>query len=433
VADGGVVRVFFVNRYFYPDHSATSQMLADLAFALADRGHRITVVTSRLCYDDPTKRLPARETVRGVEVIRIATTGFGRAGLPGRAVDYVTFLLTAAWLLLRQVRGGDVVVAKTDPPLLSIVTTPVVRLRGAHPVNWFQDIFPEVVTALGMARGSSSRVPLAVLRWLRDRALRKASLNVAIGERMAAELRRLGAAPGQIRVIPNWADGRLVRPIARGDNELRREWRLVDAFVVGYSGNLGRAHDSETILAAIALTQQAQAVPTGDAASVAPVSEPARPDAAVEWLFVGGGAQLAKLKARIEQRGDRNVRFQPYQPRDRLSASLSVPDMHLITLRPDLEGFVVPSKYYGIAAAGRPAIFIGDPDGEIGRILIATGTGLVVAEGDGAALAGAIAALADDRHSADEMGRRARALFEEKYDLTFAVAAWDDAIRTLSS
>jgi len=425
------VRIFFVNRYFYPDHSATSQMLGDLAFALADRGHRITVVTSRLSYDDPVARFPGRETVRGVEIIRIATTGFGRSGLLGRAVDYVTFYLAAAWLLLRQVRRGDMVVAKTDPPLLSIVTTPVVRLRGAHPVNWLQDVYPEVVTALGMARGGFSRISFAVLRWLRDRALRKASLNVAIGERMAAELHRSGATPAQVRIIPNWADGRLVRPIARGDNELRRAWGLADAFVVGYSGNLGRAHDSETILAAIALTAASRAITAADGASIAHAPEPMHRDGAVEWLFVGGGAQLAGLKARIEQRGDRNVRFEPYQPRDRLSASLAVPDVHLISLRPGLEGFIVPSKYYGIAAAGRPAIFIGDPEGEIGRILSASGTGLVVAEGDGAALARAVVKLASDRRSADEMGRRARALFDEKYDLSFAVAAWEDAIRSL--
>jgi glycosyltransferase involved in cell wall biosynthesis len=212
---------------------------------------------------------------------------------------------------------------------------------------------------------------------------------------------------------------------------LRREWGLADAFVVGYSGNLGRAHDAETILAAIALT--AASCAPADAAISSPVPEPAHPDAAVEWLFVGGGAQMAKLMTRIEQRGDHNVRFEPYQSRDRLSESLSVPDVHLITLRPGLEGLIVPSKYYGIAAAGRPAIFIGDPDGEIARILTATGTGLVVAEGDGAALARAIDSLARDRRSADEMGRRARALFEAKYDLAFAVTAWDDAIRTLNS
>ena len=433
MADGGRVRVFFVNRYFYPDHSATSQMLSDLAFGLAARGHSITIVTSRLAYDDPKARLPGRETVRGVEIIRVATTGFGRAGLVGRAVDYVTFYLAAVWLLLRRVRRGDVVVAKTDPPLLSIVTTPVARLRGAHSVNWLQDVYPEVAMALGMAGGGLSRLPFSALRRLRDWALRTASLNVAIGERMAAELRRLGAAPDKILVVPNWADGRLIRPVAPDDNELGRAWGLADKFVVGYSGNLGRAHDAETILAAITLTEKSRAIVAAGSASstLAPAPTPSRQ--AIEWLFVGGGAQLSTLKARIDQRGDRNVRFEPYQPRGRLSESLSVPDVHLITLRPGLEGLIVPSKYYGIAAAGRPAIFIGDPDGEIGRILSATHTGLVVAEGDGAALARAIVSLADDPRSVDDMGRRARALFEAKYDLTFAVAAWDDAIIRLTS
>jgi colanic acid biosynthesis glycosyl transferase WcaI len=433
VADGGRVRIIFINRFFYPDHSATSQMLTDLAFALADRGHRITVVTSRLTYDDPEARLPRRETVRGVEIVRLATTGFGRAGLVGRAVDYATFYLAAAWLLLWQVRRGDIVVTKTDPPLLSIVTTPIVRLRGAHAVNWLQDVFPEVATALGMARRGPSRIPMAVLRWLRDRALRKASLNVAIGERMAAELRRRGAAPERIRVIPNWADGRMVRPVARDANELRRDWGLAETFVVGYSGNLGRAHDAETILAAIALTGKSRVVPAADTTPTVLGVELAHRQAPIQWLFVGGGAQMATLRARIEQRGDRNVRFEPYQPRDHLSACLSVADVHLITLRPALEGLIVPSKYYGIAAAGRPAIFIGDPDGEIGRIVSATGTGIVVAEGDGAALARAVVNLAGDPRAVDEMGQRARALFEAKYDLAFAFDAWDDAIRQLTA
>jgi len=427
------VRLFFVNRYFYPDHSATSQMLSDLAFALADRGHRITVVTSRLSYDNPSARLPARDTVRGVEIVRLATTGFGRSGLAGRAVDYLTFYLAAAWLLLRQVRRGDVVVAKTDPPLLAVVTTPIARLRGAHPVSWLQDIYPEVVTALGMAGGRLSRVLFAALKWLRDRALRKASLNVAIGERMAAELHRLGAPRASIRVIPNWADGRVVRPVSRAGNELRRAWGLTDAFVVGYSGNLGRAHDTATILAAMALTAASSAAPVMELAGGSDLPEPEHPEPAIQWLFVGGGAQLAKLKAETERRGDRNVLFEPYQPRDALSASLSAPDVHLISLRPGLEGRIVPSKYYGIAAAGRPAIFIGDPDGEIARILTTTGTGLVVAEGDGDSLARAIVGLASARRTADDMGRRARALFDERYDLPFAVQAWDDAIRSLQS
>lgn len=426
------MRLYFINRYFYPDHSATSQMLSDLVFALADRGHQITVITSRLSYDDPTMRLPRRETVGGVDIVRLATTGFGRAGLVGRAVDYATFGLAAAWLLLWRLRRGDVVVTKTDPPLLSLVTTPIVRLRRARAVNWLQDIFPEVATALGMARGRLSGAAIAALRWLRNRALRKASLNIAIGDRMATEVRRLGVAPDKVRVIPNWADARSIRAIPAQHNRLRAEWRLQDKFVVGYSGNLGRAHDISTMIHAIVMNvREAQDSPVAASATDAICASTAS-DTPVSWLFVGGGAQLPRLKAEADRRGGSDVMFQPYQPREMLSESLSVPDVHLITLRPALEGLIVPSKYYGIAAAGRPAIFIGDPDGEIARILKASDTGIVVAEGDGPALIRAVRYLASNPEQCEAMGRRARGLFETKYDFAFAVEAWEDAISSLS-
>ena len=422
------MRIFFVNRYFYPDHSATSQMLTDLVFALAKRGHVITVVTSRLSYDDPLARLPKRELIDGVDVIRVATTGFGRGGLAGRAIDYLTFYLAAAWALLLKARRGDVIVAKTDPPLLSLVTMPVAWLRSARSVNWLQDIYPEVATILGLGGGRFRSGLLAVLRWWRDRALPRAALNIAIGERMAEALGRMGVPAGRIRVVPNWADGRLVRPIPVGESALRREWGLEDAVVVGYSGNLGRAHDAETILAAIGQTE-GKVVQQRELARVANgVTQMQAMEKPLAWLFVGGGAQLERLKSESRQRGFLNVHFQPYQPRERLAESLSVPDIHLISLRPALEGLIVPSKYYGIAAAGRPAIFIGDPDGEIGRILSATGTGVVVAEGDGAGLAQAVRRLAEDPDLRKEMGRRARGLFEAQYDVSFAVDAWEDVV-----
>lgn len=421
------MRIFFVNRYFYPDHAATSQMLSDLVFALARRGYAVTVLTSRLSYDDPAARLPSRETLSGVDVVRLATTGFGRAGLAGRAVDYLTFYLSAAWTLLRTARRGDVIVAKTDPPLLSLVTMPIARVRRARTINWLQDIYPEVATILGVGSGRLRGLPLAALRWWRNRALPKATVNVAIGELMAAKLAGMGVPSSRIRVIPNWANGSVVQPVARGTNGLRRAWGLDEAFVVGYSGNLGRAHDVSTILGAIAQTEADAARRAGAvrlAVGAPLVAAPAR----ICWLFVGGGAQLAKLQDESRCRGFASVHFQPYQPRDQLAESLSVPDVHLISLRSELEGLIVPSKYYGVAAAGRPAIFIGDPDGEIGRILTETRTGLVVAEGDGDGLARAIRELAEDRAQAEEMGQRARALFEARYDVKFAVEAWEEVL-----
>ncbi len=115
-----MVRVYFVNRFYAPDHSATSQMLTDLATALAAGGMEVHVIASRLRYDDPKALLPKQEMLDRVRVHRLATSAFGRAALVGRAVDYVSFYLSASLALARELRRGDVVVAMTDPPLASV-------------------------------------------------------------------------------------------------------------------------------------------------------------------------------------------------------------------------------------------------------------------------------------------------------------------------
>src|SRR2546423_701534 len=314
------MRVLFVNRYFAPDHSATSQMVGDLAFFLAGRGHDVVAITSRQRYDDASARLPPREQLHGVDVVRVATTRFGRGFLPGRALDYATFYLSAFFALLRRARRGDVVVAMTDPPLLSVVAALACALRGARLINWTQDLFPEVATALGM------RAP-GLARPLRDWSLHRAAMNVALGEQMAARIRARGA-PAVVR--HNWADAAL-HPVET--SALRSQWGLGDAFVVAYSGNLGRAHEFATIAAAMRRL--------GD-------------NAGIKFLFVGSGAQLDAV--RREAGG--NALFAPYQPREALSESLSAGDAHLVSLQPQLEGLIVPSKFYGILAgapgAGRP-------------------------------------------------------------------------------
>src|SRR5712671_4057315 len=188
-------RVLFVNRFFHPDHSATSQMLSDLSFHLAERGWTVEVVTSRQRYDEARATLPSRETVRGVEVRRVWSTRFGRAFLPGRAIDYATFYVSAFFALLRRAGRGATIVALTDPPLISVIAALAAMLRGTRLVNWTQDLFPEVAEALGMHA-------LRVLRRARDWSLRRAHANVALGEAMAARLPNAA-------VIHNWADAAL--------------------------------------------------------------------------------------------------------------------------------------------------------------------------------------------------------------------------------
>src|SRR5215510_8161502 len=266
------VKLIFLNRFFYPDHSATSQMLADVAFGFAKRGQGVYVITSRLRYDAAAERLPAREMIDGVTVYRIWTTRFGRLKLLGRAIDYATFYVSAAWRLFRLARIGDVVVAKTDPPMLTIIAAPVCGLRGARLVSWLQDIFPETAEALGVG-GRPARLAYSALRKLRNRSLRTAVMSVVLGERMAEAVLKLGVPRERVRIIPNWADGKAIRPVDHVANELRTKWGLADTFVVGYSGNLGRAHEIETLLEAMTILER---YPSGQ-----------KPDRRLLWLFIG--------------------------------------------------------------------------------------------------------------------------------------------------
>jgi colanic acid biosynthesis glycosyl transferase WcaI len=396
------MRVLFVNRYFYPDHSATSQILSDLAFSLARRGHDVQVITSRQRYDAPDARLPAEEHVDGVAVHRVWTSRFGRTVLPGRAIDYLTFYLSTGLCLLRLVGVGDLVVAKTDPPLISVVAGWVVRLRGARLVNWLQDLFPEVAGALGM--GLARGVLGAWLGRLRDRSLHRAAMNVAIGEGMRERLLGLGVDPARVAVVHNWSDDERIRPLAAASSPLRDDWGLAGKFVVGYSGNLGRAHEYQTLLTA---------------------ADRLRGYDDIVFLFIGGGASMEGLRAEAGARGVGNLRFRPYQPAERLAESLAVPDVHLVVLRPEMEGLIVPSKFYGIAAAGRPTIFVGSVDGEIAGLLSSASAGLAVVQGDGAGLAKAVLRLRDEPDLRERMGRNARALCEDRFSRRAGLEHWE--------
>ena len=395
-------RLIFVNRFFFPDHSATSQILSDLAFHLAGAGREVHVVASRQIYDNARAALPDHEIVNDVRVHRVASTQFGRGALPGRAIDYLSFYRSVGQRLAELTRQNDVVIAKTDPPLVAVVALAAARKSGARLVNWLQDVYPETAVVLGVPL---MRGPVAAgLAALRDRTLRQAVATVVAGELMGRTAAAHGAPAAAIHVIPNWCDDEHIKPLAPTTNLLRQAWGLADKFVFGYSGNLGRAHEFDTVLAA---------------------AERLRDDPHFVFLMIGGGKRFADLTRIVKQRDlGGSFRFMPYQEQAELPYSLGVPDAHWLSLNPRLEGLIVPSKFYGIAAAGKPIVVIADKDGELGRLVQQYGCGFAIAPGDADTLLGALQRMAREPEAVAQMGVRARKMLDAQFTRQQGLARW---------
>ena len=163
------MRIVLLNQYFAPDEAATAQLLADLGQGLAAAGHDVVAICSRRAYENPGLRYSGRERLRGVEVRRVRTTGFGRGSAIGRSLDYLTFVAGATLALLLR-RRPDLVLSLSTPPLVAFVGLALARLRRARSVYWVMDVYPELAFRLGVLRSGSlagrllTRISRATLR-----------------------------------------------------------------------------------------------------------------------------------------------------------------------------------------------------------------------------------------------------------------------------
>ena len=393
-------RVIFVNRFYWPDEPATAQLLTDLAEGLAAAGYSVAVITSR----PANNSLATSETRHGVEIIRVSGPRLGRRNAVLKALDFLSFAVGALGQISKRLQPHDILVVMTDPPLLGIPATRLARRRGARVIHWTQDVYPEIVTAVGGTRLAQ------VFRSARDHAWRNADACVTLGSDMATFAQARGVAQTRITRCPNWAPSGLTPLPRSAAADLRTRWGLNSKFVVLYSGNLGRVHDLSPVL---------------------PVAESLRAAPDIVFLFVGDGAQKTYLQSAARQRGLTNIQFQPAQPREHLGKTLALADLHLITLREGCEQLVFPSKLYGIAAVGRPVLFIGPKDCELAHIVTQHAFGLAFSRND---IAGATAAIQNLHQSPEEcttMDIAAAKYYASRSGLEKAITTWASLLNGL--
>lgn len=409
----GALHVCFFNRSYWPDRGATGQLLTELAEDLVrEHGHRVSVVAGPALHPGagtagrPSRAPVQREVRNGVEILRAFGTTFRPRRFAGRAANYLTYFLSACLAGLRAGRP-DVVVALTDPPIIGLAALLLARRAGARFVFLCEDVFPEVARLLEDFH--SPTVDRALDR-VNRLLLRKADRVVALGETMRHRLvTGKGAHPDRVRVIHNWADCAAIVPGPKR-NPFAIAHGLADRFVVMHSGNVGLAQELDTLL---------------DAA------RHLRDCSDLVVAVVGDGTKRGALEARARAEGLDHVRFLPSQPREVLRESFAAADVFVVSLKAGLAGYIVPSKVYGILAAGRPYVAVVEPDSEVVAITRKHECGLVAEPGDGEALAKRIRELYRDpvlRERLGENGRRAALEFDRRGQ----IRAYDELLREVA-
>ncbi|MDC0991945.1 glycosyltransferase family 4 protein [bacterium] len=403
------MRILLINQVFYPDVAATAQHGHDLARDLVRHGHEVSVIASRSIYGQKGAALPREETVDGIRIHRVGRSLFGKSSIIARVADFALFYL-AAFLKAMLLPRHDVAVCFTTPPFIAVVGRILRAVKGTKFVYWVMDLYPDLPIACGVMRAGSpsSRFFEALNR----SCLRSADAVVVLGRCMADLVRSKGVDDDRVHLIGVWSDQEEVKPIPRDRNPYRAEWGVGDRTLVMYSGNFGIGHDVDTFLEA------ARILSTDDR---------------VRFAFVGGGKKKIRVEEFIADHGlESSCIIAPYQPRERLDELLSAADVHLVSLLEGVEGIMVPSKLFGILAAERPAIFIGDASSEISRVILENDCGGSVRQGDIASLVELIGNFSSNSDACQSSGRRARAALVDEHGARHRLHSWRTLLEELT-
>jgi glycosyltransferase involved in cell wall biosynthesis len=398
------LRILLLNQFFPPDTAATGQLLADVARGLSAGGHEVHVVCSRGGYSGGRADGAPLVGLDRVRVSRVGATARGRVRALDRLCDWGSYYALAAGQSLRLGRF-DSCLALTTPPFIGLVGLMLKRLRRTRLVVWTMDLWPDVAEAAGTVKKGG--MVAHRLRGLARHQYCHADAVVSLGSAMTGRLVRLGVPRGRIATVHNWVPSEGVRPLPWGRCHLDRLRYAAGRFVVMYSGNMGVAHEFDTIL---------------DAA------EQLEGDDSVLLLFVGDGKRRGEVAREVAKRGLGNVRLEPRVPLGRLSELLGSAGVHLVSMREGMEGILVPSKVYGILAAGRPAVMVGSTQNEVADLVRDSGAGFVVGAGEAGKLAAAVRQLRDRPGLARRMGAAGRRYYERRLGRDRSVRAIVQAV-----
>ena len=398
-------------QLFYPELISTGQPLTELCEVLSDKDNAINVFCG-----PPTlsKGLSAKRSMthHGIHIQRLWSTRFSKLFFLGKLLNHLTFTLSCCLWLLKQIitRSKTPVLVLTNPPMLAFCCAIARRLGGPPFIYLIFDVYPETAIALQVLNKHGFLARL--WRFGNRYAYQQAASIVVIG-RCMKQIIAPQLTPDQAKKLTHihvWADDTHIQSGHSTQNPYLQKWGLDDKFVCLYSGNMGRFHDMETIMEAA--TQL-------------------RDHDRIRFVFVGEGHKKAWAMAIAKDRNLTHCQFHGYVPRADLPYSLGCASVGLVSLCSEQVGLSVPSKSYGLLAAGVPIVGILPKDSEIALIIQEHGCGQVIQPGHSDALAKCLIQLSETPQSVQEMRKKANACIQAHYTLNKAAETYKPIIESL--
>jgi glycosyltransferase involved in cell wall biosynthesis len=401
-------RVVILNQYYVPDVASTGHLLHELAVELAELGFEVEVLTGRPSYGPPEswRDCPLFERADGVTIRRLRVSRFDKNFLPGRAINYLTFVVPMILRVLLTSRKDTVYLYTTNPPFLGAIGAFVSLFRRHRYVTLLHDAYPQ----LGVWVGTFKEGSLIERAWLTlNRFKYKRSCEAIVLCSAAKDLvcRTYPIDPDHVHVIPNWADGDDLRPKHKSDSSVAIENDLIDDFVLLYSGNMGLYYEFDTVLDATERLKGER----------------------FRLVLIGGGGKKKWIEEQVQQRGLTNVSILPYQPFDKLPDSLNACDASLVSIAKGIEGISFPSKLYTSLAVGKAIVALSEDWSELRRVVEQNDCGIWCALGDGAGLADKLRELINDPDRTARLGTNARRVFDGGYTRGVCAAKYAEVLR----
>lgn len=400
------IKLTICTQFYPPDYAATGQLIEELAIQLESLGMYVRIFTGQPGYAFQKAFAPRIERLGKLVIERSQTTKFWRSRIRGKGINGLLFFLRTILYFLRAANRKDLVLLTTAPPFLPIVGYLANRLFGLPYICLIYDLYPDIAVELEVV--SDRHLLTRFWNWLNQKVWQRAQQVIVLSSTMKTRVQsNCPEISDKIAVIHNWADPDWIVPIAKEDNWFAYKHHLVNTFTVLYSGNLGRCHDMDTILAAARQLQKEL----------------------IQFVFIGDGAKLSTCIEQVRELGLDNCRFLPYQDKQTLPYSLTACDLSLVSVNLGMEELVAPSKLYGILASGRPVAVVCEPHSYLRQLVANAKCGETFNNGDGEGLAKFIRLLASDRQLTEKMGNSGRNYLEANFTPEIIAKQYSELIR----